>query len=37
MSANSIIVNQILKRMDKDGDGQINKTEFMRMFRIFES
>lgn len=36
-SINSLVAKQILKRMDKDGDGQISKPEFLNMFRMFES
>lgn len=35
--ANSFMLKMVLKKMDKDGDGRINKPEFLNMFRIFES
>ena len=33
--ANSFMLKMVLKKMDKDGDGRINKPEFLNMFRIF--
>lgn len=36
-SVNGFVIKMIMKRMDKDGDGRINKPEFLNMFRIFES
>lgn len=33
--ATSFILGQLLKRMDKDGDGRINKQEFLNLFRLF--
>ena len=33
--ANQFIVKQLLKRMDKDGDGRISKPEFLNLFRLF--
>lgn len=30
-------MKQLLKRMDKDGDGKISKPEFLNLFRLFQS
>ncbi len=33
--ANSFIMKQVLKKMDRDRDGRISKPEFLAMFRTF--
>jgi len=33
--ANQFVIKQLLKRMDKDGDGRISKPEFLNLFRLF--